>query len=517
MIERLDIPNKSSFENDRDGVQPYYSKYSIPINLIKYANTVYTVKNQGLSAYWYKSLEDAQNEVSTIYPSTVPICKFYFAGGYPPVFSSKYKNIDWAVKYKFNFYAPYTGLYNFYFGGSGKMSNFHYDNNNRWLQVDESNASEFPNEGLLSFSDQNYWSVKNVDWDSNIEFQEKTWHSISFIYNANVLNNNEYGFIGMWQCFSDTSTPHINTPEKIPFSAGVCCPIDADTSNTNGETILTHSVNYFNSTIFSKSVDNFATFTFELPFIATGSPYNFNGYKHSSGGFVDNTNGIEIKKGRLIEYYEGYKIIKYDNYALNLSNVNYVGIPYDATLNCLNGLTLESWIKVENTTASGVIIGKPYNSVHEGDYFDYMMSMPSDGGIRFWIGGYSSDYSDVDLRDSEWHHIVLTANGVNWNWYIDGSSVKGTVNSYIPTNTNSQSVRFGSNTEGGELFSGIIDEVKIYNRAIGSSEAYHNYNNGDGNREPYSNQDLVGFWRFSEGSGTTVADSSGNNNDGVIY
>lgn len=30
-------------------------------------------------------------------------------------------------------------------------------------------------------------------------------------------------------------------------------------------------------------------------------------------------------------------------------------------------------------------------------------------------------------------------------------------------------------------------------------------------------QSLVAFWRFDEGSGTTVYDSSGNENDGTIY
>jgi concanavalin A-like lectin/glucanase superfamily protein len=58
-------------------------------------------------------------------------------------------------------------------------------------------------------------------------------------------------------------------------------------------------------------------------------------------------------------------------------------------------------------------------------------------------------------------------------------------------------------------FPGLIDEVRIYNRALSASEISALV--GD------PNLGLVGYWKFDENSGTTAADSSGNGNTGTLF
>jgi len=61
-------------------------------------------------------------------------------------------------------------------------------------------------------------------------------------------------------------------------------------------------------------------------------------------------------------------------------------------------------------------------------------------------------------------------------------------------------------------FNGLIDDVRIYNRALSETEIADLYK---GNQ--VDSTGLVGHWNFNEGSGTTAIDVSGNNNTGTIY
>ena len=86
----------------------------------------------------------------------------------------------------------------------------------------------------------------------------------------------------------------------------------------------------------------------------------------------------------------------------------------------------------------------------------------------------------------------------------------------------------GSNTSGSSssqdyLRNGHIDEVAIWNEVLDADAIAAIYNSGapdfslqedDGDYDISDN--LQGYWRFEEGSGTTVADSSDNSNTGTL-
>lgn len=115
----------------------------------------------------------------------------------------------------------------------------------------------------------------------------------------------------------------------------------------------------------------------------------------------------------------------------------------------------------------------------------------------------------------EWSFIVLTNSGV-----AEPEGLKLYRNSavLIDSTTGAERVQWSGNhsalgfnsTIARESFKGIINEVRIYGRALTKAEIKSLYD-GQG-----VTGDLRGFWKLDEGSGDTAYDSSGNGNDGSL-
>lgn len=142
--------------------------------------------------------------------------------------------------------------------------------------------------------------------------------------------------------------------------------------------------------------------------------------------------------------------------------------------NVYNGVkTLEFWMRAGNTTSDIINIGSAAStSVSSGDITTTGITNPS-----IYVDGLSSTTVDTD-----WHFVTITTNtGIN----SDSLDMGGTTTSY---------------------FTGIIDEVRIYNRVLSEAEIRYHYDRGG----------PVAHWKFDEGSGSTAFDSSGNGNDGTL-
>ena len=92
--------------------------------------------------------------------------------------------------------------------------------------------------------------------------------------------------------------------------------------------------------------------------------------------------------------------------------------------------------------------------------------------------------------------------------YLNGIEVGSTSKTGTLNANTSVSAWIGSNppTVGSNAFDGLIDEVRIYNRALSVEEIRYHYNRGG----------PVAHWKMDEGNGTTTYDSSGNGNDGYF-
>lgn len=111
--------------------------------------------------------------------------------------------------------------------------------------------------------------------------------------------------------------------------------------------------------------------------------------------------------------------------------------------------------------------------------------------------------SATALNANTWYHVAATYDGVNMKIYINGvldatKAQTGSVNS-----TGAFNVGYLYNTS--RNFNGKIDEVRVWKRALSQTEISQNMCNVS---VPATS--LAAYWKFNEGSGSSVQDTSGN-------
>ncbi len=172
--------------------------------------------------------------------------------------------------------------------------------------------------------------------------------------------------------------------------------------------------------------------------------------------------------------------------------------------------TVMAWIKLNaGDTAEGAIVGKQITGFANG----YILVANGAGGYsqpnKAWF--YESDQpgqevtSSTSINDGNWHQIVgvCEASG-NKYIYVDGAPAEASKASR-PMIANEGKLLIGGLDFGGtpgSLFTGLIDEVQIYNYALSSSEIDFLFQNPSQEIPPH--QLAPGQWRL-----TTVAGVGG--------
>jgi len=135
--------------------------------------------------------------------------------------------------------------------------------------------------------------------------------------------------------------------------------------------------------------------------------------------------------------------------------------------------------------------------------------------LEFSLAGITGADIETPLPTTgTWHHIAGTYDGSTIRLYVDGvekasSSVSG------PIQTSSTPLYIGNkpfSSYSGDYFKGIIDEVRIYNRAL-----LHQEINDTMNNELPATSGLVLYLSFDALEGSTCPDLSGYGNDGLNY
>ena len=91
------------------------------------------------------------------------------------------------------------------------------------------------------------------------------------------------------------------------------------------------------------------------------------------------------------------------------------------------------------------------------------------------IGGEQNAIGAAQLPVNAWSHLATTYDGATLRLYVNGTQVASkTQSGSVPVSTGQ--LRIGGNTIWGEYFSGLIDEVRIYNRALPVAEVQADMN-----------------------------------------
>ena len=204
------------------------------------------------------------------------------------------------------------------------------------------------------------------------------------------------------------------------------------------------------------------------------------------------------------------------NYSLNFDGHSYVSIPHSDSLNLSNQLTIECWFTVQGASINdwiGIVCKLEASAVcYSGYFFGLAQTSTYPNWIHFRIYP-PNQYVDSSFSPTlnHWYNLAVTYNGSIMKMFLDGNLIhEKAATGLIASNTFPLTIGGQNGNFWGRNLNGKIDEVRI------SSIARY-----DTNFVPtiHFDNDIYtrALYHFNEGTGNTLFDSSGNNNNGTIY
>ncbi len=173
--------------------------------------------------------------------------------------------------------------------------------------------------------------------------------------------------------------------------------------------------------------------------------------------------GPEVVQGR---YGDGLKFDGVDGY---------VDCGNDESLNITEALSIEAWVYMEIPGSYPTVVSK------SGGNWGYIFEFLTDTGqINLYLDGANPSWANVAeaaVGLEEWTHIVASFDGDTVRYYVNGDPSGEYAATGDPILSNEDNVHIGRRrVDEPYNFTGIIDEVRIYNRAIDAAEATVNMN-----------------------------------------
>jgi hypothetical protein len=158
---------------------------------------------------------------------------------------------------------------------------------------------------------------------------------------------------------------------------------------------------------------------------------------------------------------------------------NYINVPSQSSLMPTGAFTVSAWIKASyaTTTYFGLVTkyaasgcGTGSCGYDLGSYSNHLATF----NVRSGSNGNSSDaYSSGVIDNGAWHFVAGVFTGSQVLTYSDG--VAGTSVSWSYPSASS-SAPFNIGSRAGRSFGGLIDDARIYNRALSQAEIQAIYN-----------------------------------------
>lgn len=159
---------------------------------------------------------------------------------------------------------------------------------------------------------------------------------------------------------------------------------------------------------------------------------------------------------------------------------DYVTIPDHPSLNPTAAITVDAWIFSNNTSYAPPIVKKT------DDASGYALELSQDSSqVLFWVnlgsGGSGGWFSSPagGLTRGIWTHVAGVYDGTSVSLYMNGQLIGSTPapGAILPSTNNPLNIGWDS-SQPTRFFSGLIDEVEIFNRALTAQEIAAIYNAG---------------------------------------
>jgi len=209
---------------------------------------------------------------------------------------------------------------------------------------------------------------------------------------------------------------------------------------------------------------------------------------------------------------------------------NYVNVGNSTVLAPTTAVTISAWVKPLKKANS-----IHYSAIASRNTTNYLVMIRQDGIVVFYLAGvqnWVTNDGTKNLFDGHWHLVTATYDGSFQRLYVDAILMNSSpITGNITSNSNATLIGRDTTSATNFNFSGSLDDVRIYNRALSASEISQLYSSGASTKQGSSPKvtatstcsvglscGLVGYWTFDgkDVVNGVALDKSGNGNTGRL-
>ncbi len=210
--------------------------------------------------------------------------------------------------------------------------------------------------------------------------------------------------------------------------------------------------------------------------------YPFNGDAHDASGHGNDgiVNNVSLTAGTFGEPNGAYQFGGF-------YNPGFIRIPNSESLQFTDGFSFACFVKITDWSGMDGYGGYSNNSAqhcvfakdHDRNGPNLRIEAPGDNDMNAWVGTYNnqSKWSEISSNGNihgkklnEWVHIALTYRNNEARMYIDGALVSQRRSTPNFSEMNSRDLYLGRFSANWYPLNGVLDEVRVYNRALSSIE-----------------------------------------------
>jgi len=155
----------------------------------------------------------------------------------------------------------------------------------------------------------------------------------------------------------------------------------------------------------------------------------------------------------------------------NNSAPGYINSPHADDLDGYSEVTYSFWAKKHNASEQEIVLNK----------HTVLLIQINSNGFTYYLVNETTTPSQRTRtainNDTNWHYYVLRYDGSSIDFFFDGS-YSGSENTSGPINSDPSRPLVIGKDPWGQTFNGDLDEIKIYERALNTTEIQETYNEG---------------------------------------